>query len=100
MSIQERLAMVEKSQRILQEEIQRIRLEVIGLEEENKRLRLQLSQAGNMDYQLVTENGVKIQQTARENLEKLYGEGFHVCHLFFGRERNGECLFCRGFLEE
>ena len=100
MSLHEKLAHVEKSQKLLQEEVQRIRLEVKILEEENQSLRRQLCRVGDGDYQQVTANGLRIQQTAQENLEKLYEEGFHICHLFFGRERNGDCLFCRGFLEE
>ena len=100
MTLQEKLAVVEKSQRLLQEEIQRIRLEAKVLEEENQRLKLQLCQVGDGDYQQVNENSLKIQQTAKSNLEKLYSEGFHVCHLFFGRTRTGECLFCQGLLSE
>jgi len=100
MSLSEKLARIEKSQRLLQEEIQQVKQEARLLEEENQGLRRQLCQIGDGDYQQVTANGIKIQQTAQENLEKLYLEGFHICHLFFGRERNGECLFCRGFLEK
>ncbi|MCL1804581.1 MAG: initiation control protein YabA [Clostridiales bacterium] len=100
MNLSERLDHIEKGQRALQEEIQQVRREAGLLEEENQRLRRQLCQVGDGDYQQVTANGVRIQQTARENLEKLYLEDFHICHLFFGQERKGECLFCRGFLEK
>ena len=99
MSLSDRLARIEKNQRLIQDELQQIRQEAKLLEEDNQRLRRELCQVGDGDYQQVTENGLKIQQTARENLEKLYEENFHICHLFFGQERTGECLFCRGFLE-
>lgn len=100
MNLEGSLARIEKSQRLLLEEIQQMKRDAKAMEEENQRLRRQLCQIGDGDYQQVRENGLKIQQTAKVNLEKLYQNGFHICHLFFGRERDGECLFCRGFLEE
>jgi len=98
MSLDEKLSRVEKSLRMFQEEIQQVKQEVRLLEDENQRLRRQLCQVADGDYQQVASNSARIQQTAQENLEKLYLEDFHICHLFFGQERKGECLFCRGFL--
>ncbi|MCL2120941.1 MAG: DNA replication initiation control protein YabA [Clostridiales bacterium] len=98
MSLSERLAQVEKNQRLLQEEIQRVRQEAKSLEEENRRLREQLYLERDGADQQATADGSGIRQNAQENLKKLHDEGFHICHLFFGRERNGECLFCRSFL--
>jgi regulator of replication initiation timing len=98
MNLNEKLARIEKNIRALQEEIQQVKQETELLEEENRGLKRQLCQFGDGDYQQVNSNSIKIQQTARENLERLYLEDFHICHLFFGQERNGECLFCRGVL--
>ena len=100
MNLDDKLAYIEKSQRALQEEIQQAKQDARLLLEENQRLKRQLCRIGDGDYQQVAANGVKIQQTAQENLEKLYLEDFHICHLFFGKRRDGECLFCRGFLEK
>ena len=100
MSLDDTLAAVLKMQRQLQNQVQEARREAKFLEEENERLRRQLSAVGNGDYQQIAANGQRIQQTALENLLKLYGEGFHICHLSFGQGRDGECLFCQGFLAE
>jgi regulator of replication initiation timing len=98
MELDEKLARIEKSQRSLQDEIQQVKLEARRLIEENQRLRRQLCVIGDVDDQQVMANGIKIQQTAQDYLENLYRDDFHICHLFFGKERDGECLFCRGLL--
>jgi regulator of replication initiation timing len=33
------------------------------------------------------------------DLNKLYGDGFHICHACFALPRDGECLFCMSFLQ-
>ena len=97
MNLEEKLARIEKSQRMLLEEILQAKQEARILTEENQRLIRELSQVGNGDYYQMTANAAKIRQTAHENLERLYLERFHICHYFFGEERDGECLFCQGF---
>jgi regulator of replication initiation timing len=41
-------------------------------------------------------SGEKTLSKSRQNLEKLYNEGFHVCRYFYGsrREKNDACAFC------
>lgn len=34
-----------------------------------------------------------------EALQKLYGEGFHICHARFAQMREEECLFCLSFFQ-
>lgn len=35
---------------------------------------------------------------SKENLEKLYNEGFHICSDSFGKLRTDECIFCSPLL--
>ena len=100
MSLEEIINRVDKGMKMLQEEIQQIKKEAEILEEENRLLRQHLNMAGDEADLRVAANSLKIQQTAQENLVELYRGGNHICHLFFGRERKGECLFCRGVLGE
>jgi len=69
-------------------ETRRLRARARALEEENQRLRTLILSAGE------GEGG-------RQQLVRLYNEGYHVRPPHFARVRGNEgCLFCQSFLEK
>lgn len=35
---------------------------------------------------------------SQKKLQKIYEEGFHICHEYYGKRRDDECLFCQSAL--
>jgi len=81
-------------------EVRSLRQYVEYLEDENIKLKRQLCAVSEADTLRVQKNAARIQKEAQENLEKLYKEGFHVCHIYFGEQLEGNCLFCNAFLRK
>lgn len=91
---------VEENLSRLLSEVRSLRQYVEYLEEENVKLKRQLCAVSETDTARVQKNAARIQKEAHENLEKLYSEGFHVCHIYFGEPLEGSCLFCNAFLRK
>jgi regulator of replication initiation timing len=68
------------------------------LEDENSRLKRELSVLSAVEPEVLQANSVGIHGLAAENLEKMYADFFHVCHLCFAKPRTEPCLFCEALL--
>jgi regulator of replication initiation timing len=91
---------VEENLSRLLNEVKSLRQYIEYLEEENVKLKRQLCAVSEADTARVQKNAARIQKEAHVNLEKLYSEGFHVCHIYFGEPMEGSCLFCNAFLRK
>ncbi len=91
---------VEENLGKLLNEVKSLKQYVEYLEEENIKLKRQLCAVSEADTARVQQNASKIQKEAHENLEKLYSQGFHVCHIYFGEPMEGSCIFCNAFLRK
>jgi len=89
----------------LMQELQFLKMRAYALEDENEKLRKEIMDV----YQFYLKEGGELKgrreqahhRQGFENLVRLYNEGFHVCSMHFGQSRaDGDCLFCRGFLEK
>jgi len=82
-------------------EMQELKYEIREADEENSRLRHELAAF----YRADLVNGVSTEAEGKpgaafSNLLELYDQTFHICNLYFGRRRAGECLFCMAFLRK
>jgi len=69
------------------------------LEEENSRLKEELARAVQTTGQAQPERTDLVAGGAVDNLISLYDRGFHICNLYFGGLRQGDCLFCAAFMQ-
>ncbi|MTI82082.1 MAG: DNA replication initiation control protein YabA [Firmicutes bacterium] len=69
-----------------------------SLEQENQKLRRQLTEAYSQYHS--DDNNKKPEHTDEDEstLMRLYNEGFHICNVKFAQAREEQCLFCLGLL--
>lgn len=100
MKLTEKLIEFENRLTELLSEIEEIKMQVYMLEEENQKLKMEACQYPEEKKKAVEDNAQRILGEGYDNLARLYEEGFHICHLHFGQARQGDCLFCMGFLRK
>lgn len=80
-------------------EVQELKNKAREMEEENVRLRKELAAIYREGLGEGT-GGAGSLKRGFFNLLGLYDHGFHICNIYFGRKRTGDCLFCMAFLRK
>jgi regulator of replication initiation timing len=82
-------------------EVQELKGKAREMEEENVQLRKELAAIYREGFTGGTGSGeTGMQHKGFFNLLGLYDHDFHICNVYFGRKRSGDCLFCMAFLRK
>lgn len=76
-------------------EVEAVKKHLQGVIDENTALRLENSKLRER-LEKEEKSNVKTSNFGKENLEKIYEDGFHICTYEYGkrREQDGPCMFC------
>ena len=94
MSLTDIVNICEQELKVMSDNMMALKQAIIALEVENDLIKSQLAIYNNLDTDQINANAELIRKTAQENLARIYEEGFHVCHIYFGKGRRGDCIFC------
>lgn len=80
----------------LTDSIQSLQSAVTSLQEENAELTIENEKLREMLKKVAPSSSGEPLTKSRENLKKLYQQGFHVCNEYFGKRLapNESCTFC------
>ncbi|MBF0779972.1 MULTISPECIES: initiation control protein YabA [unclassified Granulicatella] len=100
----EQLEVVEKSSALIGVTIQNMKDTIHKLIDENSSLKIEnahlrekLDALELVDKELDTKHA---QKYGLSNLEHLYDSGVHICHNFYGIQRDEVCLLCESLLSQ
>ncbi len=81
-------------------DLARIKRYVQQMEEENARLKEELSRRARPSGPQESGGAEPAEASGMDSLMALYDRGFHICSLYFGGFRHGDCLFCAAFMQK
>ncbi|MFZ5650627.1 MAG: initiation control protein YabA [Bacillota bacterium] len=70
------------------------------LEDENSRLKEELARVAGPGRENPAGGAGGQEPRGIDNLMNLYDRGFHICNVYFGGIRGGDCLFCAAFMQK